>query len=124
MDLGWLDVCLGVRSVAVSRAFYEGLGFHRVEGEDSEGWAVMVLAESRIGLFDSQFLETGSVTLNFRGGNIGDIVAELASRGLPFEKQPTCNPDGSGSATIFDPDGFRIFFDSAPGETKPRSVAK
>lgn len=118
MNLGWLDVCLGVRNVAVSRAFYEGLGFRRVEGEDEEGWAVMVLAESRISLFGAQFLDSGSVTLNFRGGHIAEIVAALSSRGPRFEKQPQCNPDGSGSATIFDPDGFRIFFDSAPGETQ------
>lgn len=118
MKLGWLDVCLGVRTVAVSRAFYEDLGFHRVEGADQEGWAVMVREESRIGLFESQFIETGQVTLNFRGGNIREIATLLSAQGKSFVKEPKFDADGSGSATILDPDGFRIFFDSAPGETQ------
>ena len=33
MDLGWCDVCLNVQDVAVTRAFYEKLGFRVVDGD-------------------------------------------------------------------------------------------
>lgn len=119
MDLGWLDVCLTVKDVHVSRAFYEKLGFRRVEGNDEEGWAVVVNGESRLGLYEPQHgdVENG-FTLNFRGGNIGELVAAIRGAGLEFEGEPKPRDGGSGSASLKDPDGYKIFLDSAPGETK------
>lgn len=119
MDLGWLDVCLTVKDVRVSRDFYEKLGFRRVEGTDDEGWAVVVNGESRLGLYEPQHgdVENG-FTLNFRGGNIGELVAAIQAEGLSLEGEPKPREDGSGSANLRDPDGYKIFFDSSPGETK------
>ena len=117
MDLGWLDVCLRVTDVRVSRTFYEELGFRQVEGEDEEGWAVVVNGEARLGLFEPKYMSQ-QVTLNFRGGNIRAISDELTQRGFRFVEEPKVNEDGSGSAILRDPDGHTLFFDTAPGETK------
>ena len=118
MNLGWLDVCLRVTSVARSRAFYEGMGFVRVEGDDSEGWAVVVLEESRIGLFEPQFMGDQSFMLNFRGGDVMAAASSLEKRGYTFLEPAREGKNGGGSAKLIDPDGHHIFLDTAPGEIK------
>lgn len=117
MELGWLDVCLRVEDVRVSRTFYQELGFRRVEGEDEEGWAVVVNGEARLGLFEPKYMSQ-QVTLNFRGGDISVITETLKGRGFEFVEEPQTGPKGSGSAILKDPDGHTLFFDTAPGETK------
>ena len=118
MNLGWLDFCIRVSNVPNSAAFYEGLGFRKVEGDPSDGWVVLSMADSRIGLFESKFMST-PFSLNFRGGHVNEIVSSLQEQGYGFEGQPKVRPDGSGSAHLHDPDGNLIFFDSAPNEVKP-----
>lgn len=117
VEFGWLDVCLRVEDVKASRDFYERLGFRRVEGEDEEGWAVVVKGDARLGLFEPKYMSQ-QVTLNFRGGNVGQITEELTRRGFRFVEEPKTSSDGSGSAVLRDPDGHTLFFDTAPGETK------
>lgn len=118
MYLGWCDVCLRVKDVARSREFYEGLGFHAVEGSDAEGWAVVVHEAIRLGLYAREHVGAERVTLNFRGGDVLAIAKELQARGFAFDVPPEAGPEGGGSATLKDPDGYPIFFDTAPGETR------
>lgn len=118
MNLGWLDVCLRVESVARSREFYEGMGFVRVEGDDAEGWAVIVSGDSRIGLFEPQFMGDQPFMLNFRGGDVLANAATLEAKGYTFAAPATPGKDGGGSAKLIDPDGHHIFLDTALGETK------
>jgi catechol 2,3-dioxygenase-like lactoylglutathione lyase family enzyme len=119
MDLGWCDVCLRVKSAASSRSFYEGLGFRRVEGDDESGWAVMTNDDLRLGLYEAQFMGENAVSLNFRGGDVFTISQRLSEAGYTFASGPKGTPDGAGSASLRDPDGTLVFFDSAPGERKP-----
>ena len=116
MNVGRCDVCLRVTSAAASRRFYETLGFRSVEGSDEEGWCVVTNGDLRLGLFEGQFMGEVPVSLNFRGGNIGAIVTELATCGHTFVSDPKVYQDGTGSARLTDPDGHLIFFDTAPGE--------
>lgn len=118
MNLGWLDVCLRVESASKSRRFYEDLGFARVEGDDTEGWAVMVHGESRIGLYESQYMSDAPVMLNFRGGDVEANVGELIARGHALSAPLVTTEQGGASAKLVDPDGYLIFLDTAPGETK------
>jgi len=118
MDLGWLDLCLRVSDVCASRAFYEAFGFHRVEGDDSQGWAVMVNGEARIGLFAPEHMEGDPVSLNFRGGDVASCVAELERRGIHPVRGPLSDAKSGSSAWYRDPDGHLLFLDSAPGEVK------
>ncbi|HWD39287.1 MAG TPA: VOC family protein [Fimbriimonas sp.] len=114
MNPGRLDVCPRVSNVATSRAFYEDLGFQRVEGDDAQGWAVMANGEARLGLFEKQFMKT-EPSLNFRGGKIGEIVQNLTDKGRNFVSAKP-NPDGTGSAELRDPDNHLIFFDTSKEE--------
>jgi catechol 2,3-dioxygenase-like lactoylglutathione lyase family enzyme len=118
MELGWLDVCLRVADIGKSRAFYEGMGFHRVEGEDSEGWAVVVNGDARIGLYTSAHMAGEPFTLNFRGGDVQAIAEALKAKGYVFTKEPHVSSQGGASAHLKDPDGYEVFLDTAPGETK------
>ena len=118
MDFGWCDVCLRVKDVARSREFYEGLGFRRVEGDDGEGWAVVVHPAIRLGLYQPQHVGDDAVTLNFRGGDVLAIAKEMEANGYVFETPAKSNPDGGASALVRDPDGNALFFDTAAGETR------
>jgi catechol 2,3-dioxygenase-like lactoylglutathione lyase family enzyme len=119
MNVGWCDVCLRVKDVRASRTYYDGLGFRRVEGEDDEGWAVVTNDDLRLGLFEEQHMGDSPISLNFRGGDVFTIAQELANRGYSFASGPKGTPDGAASASLRDPDGYLIFFDSAPGEKMP-----
>jgi len=118
MDLGWCDVCLKVASAKASREFYELLGFRRVEGKDEEGWAVITNDDLRLGLYEQQHAGEDTLTLNFRGGDVQANCEELKAKGLSFEMGPKEGKSGGWSATLRDPDGYNVFFDTAPGETK------
>lgn len=118
MELGWLDVCLRVVDVARSREFYAKLGFVRVEGDDEQGWAVVVNGEHRIGLFEATFMGDDSHSINFRGGDVMAIGAHLIELGVEFETLPKMGRSGGASASLRDPDGNLIFFDTGSGEQK------
>lgn len=117
MNLGWCDVCLRTEDVAVSREFYEKLGFHRVEDNDEEGWAVMTNGDVRIGLYAAEHMEGAPFSLNFRGGDVLANAAELSSKGIAIERGPLESAEGC-SAWLRDPSGHVIFLDTMKGETK------
>jgi catechol 2,3-dioxygenase-like lactoylglutathione lyase family enzyme len=117
MNLGWCDICLRVASTKASRAFYEKLGFRRVEGDDDQGWAVMTNGDQRLGLYEGQHMAE-AFSVNFRGGDVVANAALLCEKGVAIEKGPIQGPRGGWSAWIKDPDGNTIFLDTEPGETK------
>jgi catechol 2,3-dioxygenase-like lactoylglutathione lyase family enzyme len=111
---GRLHVCLNVADIAASHAFYATLGFSREEGDLAEKWLVMEREGIRIGLFQGHWDDPFS--LNFRGGDVPAIARALESAGLTMERVAATSDAGCGSATIRDPDGHLIFFDTAPNE--------
>ncbi len=119
MDLGWLDFCLRVKDFGASQQFYEALGFRIVEGQPSEGWGVFVRGNARIGLFLPEYMEEDSFSLNFRGGNVPEILELLARHHIEPTGVPFLVGGRAGSVKLRDPDGNLIFIDSAPGETQP-----
>jgi catechol 2,3-dioxygenase-like lactoylglutathione lyase family enzyme len=116
MNIGWCDVCLCVKDAGASQAFYEQLGFHRVEGGDD--WAVLTNGDVRLGLYERQHMGDEPMSLNFRGSDVPAVCGLLAERGVAFEQDPVQGKGGGWSAKLRDPDGRLVFFDTAPGETK------
>lgn len=114
MDLGWCDLCLNVHDIDRSQAFYESLGFRIVEGTAESGYLLMTNDRLRIALCEGHI---NSNMINFRGGNVEMIVDQLQSKGIEIESGPTIEDDGSVGATVKDPDGNVIYFNTAPGET-------
>lgn len=116
MRIGRLDVCLRVADVRASCRFYESLGFERVEGSPADGWVVLFNEASRIGLFAPAFMGHNSFSLNFRGGDIRLIAGAATEAGYRFEHGPRFLGDTGGSASIRDPDGYLVFFDTSQEE--------
>jgi len=120
MQLGNFSVSLAVKDIAVSRAFYEKLGFRVVGGDQAQNWLVMQNDTSNIGLFQGMF-DKNMLTYN-PGWNreketlekfqdVRDIQRELKARGI----EPTVAADEASTGPAFlmmsDPDGNPILVD-------------
>jgi catechol 2,3-dioxygenase-like lactoylglutathione lyase family enzyme len=112
---------LPVKNLARSAAFYEKLGFRQAEGKPSEGWAVLGRDGVRMGLFRGYIKKN---TLNFRGGNIRQIVRALEARHLRPTHVRFVGESGAGNASLKDPDGNLLFFDSTPSELRRRAAQR
>lgn len=55
MELGAFSVSLAVKDLAVSRDFYEKLGFGVTGGDADQGWLILVNGGTVIGLFQGMF---------------------------------------------------------------------
>lgn len=115
IDLGRCELCLNVSDVARSRAFYEKLGFRPVGGDEAEGWRILTNGDQRLGLYQGHITEP---MLNFRGGEVFPLARELQARGIELESGPEIEADQSAGAMLRDPDGFAIYLNTAPGESK------
>jgi lactoylglutathione lyase len=111
--LGACTVCFKVRDVKRSSEFYAKLGFCATAGSLAENWVVMEQGNLKLGLFQGHI---ESNLLNFRGGNVFAIARHLEAQGLKLRTPAQVEPDGSAGATIADPDGNIIYFNTAPGE--------
>lgn len=113
MDLGENLPCLNVKDLARSIEFYAKLDFKMIEDHRSENCCVLQHNNVALCLYQGHIAEN---LINFRGGDIGAIYKETTERGLQFEKPALPHPDGSWNATIRDPDGNCISFNTFPDE--------
>ena len=113
MKLGNFSVSLTVKDIHASKAFYEKLDFKVIEDHRTENWAVLQHNNMALCLYQGHIDRN---LINFRGGDIDAIYKEATARGLKFEKPALVHPDGSWNATIHDPDGNCIFFNTFPDE--------
>jgi catechol 2,3-dioxygenase-like lactoylglutathione lyase family enzyme len=120
MNLGAFSVSLNVKDIAVSRAFYEALGFEEVGGNQAENWLILRNGPATIGLF-AGMIETTTLTFN-PGWNQGSEPAEsftdvrdlqraLKSAGLKLGVEADESTTGPGWFTLEDPDGNAIQID-------------
>jgi len=130
LDLGWLVTCLPAKDFQASTEFYKKVGFIAVGGQPEHGWIVMGAGRCEI----NPMKDLPGVWLNFRGGDIDKLRAELKSRGFTVRDGGHFEPDkwpdelwhtaegaalpaaGSGDFYIDDPDGNVIYFDTVPIE--------
>lgn len=113
MELGNFDLCLRVKDLGKSNDFYKLLGFENTKFLPEIGMSILKKNSLTLALYDKYIDET---TLNFRGGDVFKIAAELKAKGLTFESEATIESDGSQGANLRDPDGNLIYFNTAPGE--------
>lgn len=119
MRLGNFSVSLTVKDLAVSRAFYEKLGF-AMTGGDGTKWAVMMNGTCTIGLFQGMF-ERNMLTFNPGWDSSKatlpdfDDVRELqkAVKAKGLSPNPAADEATAGPAyfMLTDPDGNPILFD-------------
>ena len=118
---GAFSISLTVKDLAVSRSFYETLGFEAFAGDPAQGWQMMRNRDAVIGLFQGMFDKN---MLTFNPGwtaagqtdqspfeDVRDLQARLKAAGITLASET--DPDGHGPASIMleDPDGNPILID-------------
>lgn len=123
MNLGALSVSLSVKDLAVSRAFYEKLGFAVTGGDAAQGWLILVNEDKVIGLFQGLFegnILTFTPGLTVKGFVEGDdwtdvreIESRLKDQGIEPVESNTADkgPTGPAHIRLVDPDGNAILID-------------
>ena len=119
MKLGAFSISLSVKDIALSRAFYEKLGFAQFGGDQDQKWLILKNGETIIGLFEGMFPKN---MLTFNPGwdqdgqnlddfdDVRDIQKSLLAAGVNLDSMAD---DGEGPASIMvtDPDGNPILID-------------
>lgn len=119
MKLGAFSISLSVKDLALSRAFYEKLGFSKFHGEEEQKWLILKNGDTVIGLFEGMFPKN---MLTFNPGwdqdaqNIDDfddvraIQKSLLAAGVQLETRAE-GEAGPASIVLTDPDGNPILID-------------
>ena len=120
MELGAFSVSLSVRDLAVSREFYEKLGFTEFGGNADENWLIMKNGPHVIGLFQGMFEGT---MLTFNPGwdqdaqplesftDVREVQRALTAAGVPLLQEADEGTTGPASVVLTDPDGNTILLD-------------
>jgi catechol 2,3-dioxygenase-like lactoylglutathione lyase family enzyme len=120
MQLGNFSVSLAVEDIAVSRAFYEKLGFTIKGGDQEQNWLVMRNGSTVIGLFQGMF-EGNILTFNPGWDNdanqlpeftdVRDLQRTLKAQGIALISEADEASTGPASFVLEDPDGNQILVD-------------
>ena len=120
MDLGAFSISLNVKDIAVSKAFYEKLGFTVFGGDITQNWLIMKNGAHLIGLFQGMF--EGNI-LTFNPGwdqdanalgsftDVRELQQQLKAQGLKLETEADEKTTGPASFVLQDPDGNAILVD-------------
>jgi len=120
MELGAFSLSLAVKDLAVSRAFYEKLGFTVFGGDAEQGWLILNNGGCVIGLFQGMFEKN---MLTFNPGwrekaepieeftDVRELQKQLKATGVAFMAEADEASSGPASFMIMDPDGNPILVD-------------
>ncbi len=108
MELGAFSISLAVRDIAVSRAFYEKLGFAVFGGDQEQRWLIMKSGTTLIGLFQGWDSDAKPVP-GFV--DVRRIQERLTAAGLTLNEQADAATTGPAYITLTDPDGNPILID-------------
>ncbi|WP_373489951.1 VOC family protein [Parasphingorhabdus sp.] len=119
MNLGAFSISLSVKDLALSRAFYEKLGFSKFHGEADQKWLMLKNGDTVIGLFEGMFPKN---MLTFNPGwdqdaqnlddfdDVREIQKSLLAAGVQLDSQAE-GSEGPASILLTDPDGNPILID-------------
>ncbi|MFT7258907.1 MAG: putative lactoylglutathione lyase [Glaciecola sp.] len=121
MVLGLLSISLKVADIAISKAFYEKLGFNQMAGHVDQKWVIMKDANDQvIGLFEGM-LKKNMLTFNpgwdSNAQNIDDYIDVRYLQKMLIDKGIDCgqmigeNNKGPANFMLTDPDGNPILID-------------
>ncbi len=120
MELGAFSMSLAVQDLAVSRAFYEKLGFTVIGGEAEQNWLIMKNGPHVIGLFQGMFDRN---VMTFNPGwdqdtgeldaftDVRDLQKALKAQGVALASEADESGEGPASFMVIDPDGNPILVD-------------
>lgn len=120
MKPGAFSVSLNVKDIAVSKQFYEQLGFSVFAGSLEHNYLIMKNGSALIGLFQGMFDKN---MLTFNPGwdenaqkvesfdDVRDIQKRLKEAGISLETEADENSSGPAHILLTDPDGNPILID-------------
>jgi catechol 2,3-dioxygenase-like lactoylglutathione lyase family enzyme len=120
MHLGAFSISLSVKNIALSKTFYEQLGFIVFAGEIDKNYLIMKNGNALVGLFQGMF---ESNILTFNPGwdenaapienftDVRTIQQELKNKGLKLVSEADESLTGPGSFVLTDPDGNVLLID-------------
>ncbi|HVL07858.1 MAG TPA: VOC family protein [Burkholderiaceae bacterium] len=120
MELGAFSVSLAVKDIAVSRAFYEKLGFVEFGGNQAQGWLILKNGSTVIGLFQGMFDKN---ILTFNPGwdqsasplasftDVRELQQALEAQGVAITTRADTQTSGPAHLILSDPDGNVIMLD-------------
>lgn len=120
MQLGAFSISLAVKDIAVSKAFYEKLGFKVFAGEESNNWLILKNGDHAIGLFQGMFDKN---TLTFNPGwdsnasrlenftDVRELQRQLKEQGVPLVAEADEITKGPAYLMLTDPDGNPVLLD-------------
>lgn len=120
MKLGAFSISLSVKDLAVSKTFYENLGFTQFAGSEAHRYLIMKNGNALVGLFQGMFAgniltfnpgwdENAALQENF--DDVRQIQQHLKSRGLKLNTEADESSSGPASMMLTDPDGNVILVD-------------
>ena len=120
MKLDCFSISLAVKDLAVSRDFYQKLGFSVFAGELDHHYLIMKNGETNIGLFQGMFEGT---ILTFHPGwdqsaqalenftDVRELIAQVEQQGIDVTHKNIDSEQGPASFSFVDPDGNAILID-------------
>ena len=120
MKLGAFSASLSVQDLAISKTFYETLGFTQFAGSLEHNYLIMKNGNALVGLFQGMF--EGNI-LTFNPGwdesaqkqdsfdDVRDIQKHLKTKGISLDTEVDKTTTGKGSFMLKDPDGNMILID-------------
>lgn len=114
MQLGQFSVSLTVKNIHRSLAFYQKLGFRKIDGSTEHKWLILQQGETKIGLYQDMFPKN-ILTFNpvKQDMDIRDIQKKLKTQNIDLIKETDAEQHGSGYISFCDPDGNHILIDQA-----------
>ncbi|MBT8083894.1 MAG: VOC family protein [Woeseia sp.] len=120
MNLGKFSVSLAVNDLAMSKSFYEKLGFEVIGGDAQQNWLILENDGNVVGLFQGMF-EKNIMTFNpgwDQSGNdlesftdVREIQRDLKGQGIELSSEADDSTTGPASIMLSDPDGNQILID-------------
>jgi predicted enzyme related to lactoylglutathione lyase len=120
MELGAFTMCLAVKDLGASKAFYEHFGFSAVGGDASQNWLVLKNGDHKIGLFQG-ILEKNTLTFNpgwdqsaqtlTAFTDVRELQRQLKAKGIALATEADEQSTGPAYFIAEDPDGNPIYVD-------------
>ncbi len=120
MALGAFSVSLAVKDLDASKSFYEKLGFETMGGAADQGWLILKMGDTVIGLFQGMF-EKNMLTFNPGWSqsaeplesfeDVREVHSRLSAAGIETMQESGLDGDSVGSFVVVDPDGNPILID-------------
>jgi catechol 2,3-dioxygenase-like lactoylglutathione lyase family enzyme len=108
LKLGIFSVSLAVKDIAVSRAFYEKLGFEVFDGDQAQNWLMLRNGDTKLGLFQGMFENN---VLTFNPTDARAIQRDLKAKGVALTLEADESASGPAHLTLVDPDSNAILID-------------